>query len=498
MKYKSKMLSVFFLLLLCLTQTSCAQPVPEAPEPLLLNNAKGENSHLNGIGQILRGTRRYCTAFLLDTRDGDSNAQGPAYVLTSAHCASLRMGTAVDAPYQGQVQFNYFQDTLEGAKRYEIQKVKWASLAGTDVAIMQLESSLETLLDDGINPLKTASAAPDSPMQVQVIGAPASAPGLRLSTCTQEQADTTLIKFSTVHTRYQKQNCKGIEPGSSGSAVLDATTGEVTGVMSGTTYGITADDLCFWHGLCGNRDSRSILPDQASQSFAADYLMSCFTEGRFNIDASWCRLKPNFDFRSRNHTDIALHKTPAASDIKTPAWGIQYSMNTNFYRSKTVRDAQDCYSPAHYNDAVSTLGGMIDTPIGREAGLYYLCVVGTDSVEQQLTVGSLENVQILAARLVDAVASRLPEPTPEITPDADYLLIKYRETDDRNNWTQIYAGPVGATDCAVVDPMSYTKIGDSFLVPLDALPLTLCSYTMDRNLSTSEVRTDLLQRSGTD
>ncbi|MBP5952079.1 hypothetical protein ACIOV9_24390 [Pseudomonas iridis] len=67
-------------------------------------------------------------------------------------------------------------------------------------------------------------------------------------------------------------------------------------------------------------------------------------------------------------------------------------------------------------------------------------------MEQQLTVGSLENLQILAARLVDAVTSRLPEPTPEITPDAGYLLIKYRETDDRNIWTRIYAGPVGATD----------------------------------------------------
>ncbi|MFJ7316178.1 trypsin-like peptidase domain-containing protein [Pseudomonas sp. NPDC098747] len=498
MKYKSKILSIFSLLLLCLTQTSCAQPVPEASEPLLLSNAKGENNHLNGIGQILRGDRRYCTAFLLDTRDGDSNAKGPAYALTSAHCASIRMGTAVDTSYQGQVQFNYFQDTLEGAKRYDIQKVKWASLAGTDVAIMQLESSLETLLDDGINPLKTASTTPDNPTQVQVVGAPASAPGLRLSACTQEQANTTLIKFSTVHTRYQKQNCKGIEPGSSGSAVLDATTGEVTGVMSGTTYGIPADDLCFWHGLCGNHDSRSILPDQASQSFAVDYLMSCFTDGSFNIDASACRLKPNFDFRSRTHTDIALHKTPADSDIKTPNWDIKYSMNTNFYRSKTVRDARSCYSPEHYNGAISTLGGMIDTPIGREAGLYYLCVVGTDSVEQQLTVGSLENIQVLAARLVDAVERRLPEPTPEFTPGADYLLIKYRETDDRNIWTQIYGGPVGTTDCAAIDSMPYSKIGDSFLVPLDALPLTLCSYTMDRNLSTSEVRTDLLQSSGTD
>lgn len=494
MKFIYKAFITLTLTTLTLTSVSCANTFPEASEPLLLINLDGQNDHLNGIGQIYIGDRRYCTAFLLDTRDANNNATGPAYILTNAHCASIRVGTAVDTAYYGQMQFNYFHDTLAEARRYDIHKVKWASLAGSDIAILELNHDLASLIDDGINPLKAAAIAPDEPRQVKVIGAPSSAPGLRRSTCTQEPADTTLIKYLAVHTRYQKQDCKGIEPGSSGSPVMDVDTGEVTGVMSGTTYGIVADDLCFWNGLCGPRESRSLLPDQASQSFPIDYLLPCFNNGRFNIDALVCPLKPNFNFRTRSVTDIALHKVPIAPSEATPNWAMKFSMNTDFFRYKSVRDAQTCYFPEHYSNPISTHSAVINAPIGREAGLYYLCMVGVDSAEQQLTVRSLKNAQILSARLVSPVSIRLPEPAPVLSPGNEDLLIEYRKNEDRNIWTRVYAGPANTTDCSTIDPKNYSKIGDSFLVPNGALPLTLCSYTEDRNLSTSDVRTDDLPR----
>lgn len=494
MNYRSKLTKTLALLTTILTLTSCAHAFPEPAEPVLLDNANGQNNHLNGIGQIIKGDRRYCTAFLIDTRDTDNKANGPAYILSAGHCASIWIGTITDKAYQGQIQFNYFQDTLADAKRYDIQKVKWASLAGTDVAVMQLTTSLQAVIDDGITPLKIAHTAPDKPARVNVIGAPLNAPGLRLSSCTQESTDATLIKSLTVHTDYQKQDCKGIEPGSSGSPVVDTATGKVTGVMSGTTYGITADDLCFWHGLCANPPRQSILPDQASQSFPIDYLMSCFADGHFNMDAPACSLKPDFNFRARNNADVTLYKMPDIDDEKGPAWNIRFSMSTNYFRFKTVRNARACYLPEHYSGPIKTSTGLINESIGSEAGLYYLCLMGVDSVEQQLIEGKLRNAQILPARLVNPGGIRLPEPAPQIKPGTEDLLIEYPESTDRNIWTQIYVGAMDSTDCAAIDSRSYSKIDDSFLIPNDALPLTLCSYTMDRDFNTSAVRTERLQK----
>lgn len=494
MNYTSKITAIIAFPAIIFALTSCSYAVPAPAEPVLLNNSLGQNNHLNGIGQIFKGDLRYCTAFLVDSRDSENNANGPAYILTNGHCASIWIGTVADRSYEGQIQFNYFQDTQLEGRRYDIQKINWASLAGTDVAVMQLNSSLQAVIAAGINPLKAAPKAPEQLTQVTVIGAPSSAPGLRLSSCTQEPANTTLIKYLTVHTDYQKQDCKGIEPGSSGSPVIDIATGEVTGVLSGTTYGISTGDLCFWHGLCAKPDRRAVLPDQASQSFPIDYLMPCFSEGRFNMNAPACSLKPEFNFRARTNSDVTLYKAPQKEYKKSPAWDVNFSMSTKFFRFKTVRDAHACYLPEDYSNPINLSTGLVDAPIGSMAGLYYLCLVGVDSVEQQLIAGELRNTQILPARLVNPGGISLSEPAPHIKHGAEELLIEYRQTTDRNIWTQIYVGAVDSTDCAGIDSRSYTKIGDSFLVPNEALPLTLCSYIMDRDFNTSAVRTEILQK----
>lgn len=494
MNHKTKGLVAALLLVTLFSQTSCSYTVPEPSEAVLLNNSNEQYAHWNGIGQIMIGSRRYCTAFLLDTRDPSNKSDRPAYIVTSGHCASLGTGTAADTPYQGQVQFNFFEGNIAQGKRYDIRRVNWASLANTDVAVMELDTPLKALLDDGITPLKPASSAPDKPVGVKVIGAPSVAPGLRLSECTLEPSNTTLIKNLTVHTHYQKHDCKGIAGGSSGSPVLDAGTGEVLGVLAGTTYGVSKDDLCFWHGLCGNEEKKSILPDQASHSFPVDYLAACFIDGRFDIDASTCTLKPHFNFRSRTNADVALHKKPISVHETTPTWGVDFSMSTNYYRFKTVRDAHACHRAHGYSDVISTVITKIDEPIGREAGLYYLCLVGVNSPEQPFTTGLFRNTQILTARLVTPVQTLLPEPSPSITVEDEFLYIKYGEKEDRNIWTQVYTGPAQGTDCAAIEPRDYENIGSGFFAPVEALPLTLCSYMQDRNLSTSKVRTDLLQR----
>ncbi|QJI42883.1 trypsin-like serine protease [Pseudomonas sp. ADAK2] len=493
MHTKITALSFFALATLSLSFGTFAQTIPESPEAVLLSNKDGQNNKWNGIGNIFKDGRRYCTASLLDTRNVSQTATGPAYILTNAHCASIVSGAISNVPYKGQVQFNYFHDTLEGAKRYDIEKVSWASLASSDVAILELKTSLDTLLKDGITPLKLATTAPTKRDLVHVIGSPGVAPGLRLSTCTQEPSKIVIVKWVTVLTDYLQQDCKGIAPGSSGSPALDASTGEITGVLSGTTNGLSPDDQCFWHGLCDG-DKTSFIPhDQATQSLPVDFLSYCFTNERFNIDAQRCTLKPNFEFKSERNADITLHKKPVDRHDKAPTWGVDFSMSTAFYRFKTVRDAHACYSSDQYSGAISTANARIDATIGREAGLYFLCLIGVESAEQRPSAGLRRNTQILTARLVEPVAPQPPEPTYILENYGYYLGVKLREEISRSIWTQYYVGPVGETDCTKIDRQDYKRADTGFVVRMDSLPRTLCSFTTRSDLNTSSVRTDLLE-----
>jgi hypothetical protein len=494
MAFKLLAVKICTLAALSLPHIAYSEKLPESPEPVLLSNADNQYKHWNGIGKIFLDGAAYCTASLLDTRGYTNTTNGPAYILTNGHCASIIAGTAANTLFKGQMQFNFFHDTLEGGKRYDIYRVNWASLASSDVAIMELNTSLDAVMKDGITPLKLATVAPTKPGAVQVIGAPAIAPGLRLSNCTQEPTKTTLVKYMTVHTDYQKQDCKGIAPGSSGSPVLDAVSGEITGVLSGTTYGVSPDDLCFWHALCADTKTKSILPDQASHSFPVSHLSDCFNSGRFNIDAVRCTLKPNFNFKSAKNTDIQIHKKPVNRIDPTPTWDLDFSMSTPFYRFKTVRDAQACYSPAHYSGVTSTANGKVSAPIGRETGLYYLCLLGVESADQRPSAGLERNTQIYPARIVEPVLDKLPKPTIRTEPWGGTLLVLFREKQDRSVWTHYYLGPVSETNCADIDLQAYRKTEVAVAISNHSLPRTMCSFTMDRNLSTSDIRTDIFER----
>ncbi|WP_309674992.1 serine protease [Pseudomonas sp.] len=493
MNYKSIARTTIPLIALTFSLASCAYTVPEPPEPLLLSNADGQYTNWNGIGGTFKNNYRNCTASLLDTRDATGTSTGPAYLLTNAHCASIISGTAADTPFNGQVQFNFFHDTMEGAKRYDIHKINWASLASSDVAILELTDSLDTLLKDGITPLKLASKAPAEPRPIQVPGAPGIAPGLRLSTCTLEPTNTTLIKHLAVHTDYQKHDCKGIAPGSSGSPVLDAATGEIIGVLSGTTYGISTDDLCFWHALCGNNQKTSILPDQASHSFPVDYLSYCFTNGRFNAHAQFCTINPNFNFKSKRNADITLHRKPVDHNDQTPVWNVEFSMSTAFYRFKTVRDAHACYLSDHYSRPISTANAKIDAEIGREEGLYYLCLVGVESADQRPSIGLRRNTQILSARLTEPTFATLPEPNVTFRFSEKYVSVDWFEKPSRSIWTRFYDNNLGERNCADVDRREYAQTDNGLVIPLEFLPVSFCSYIEDRNFNTSEVHTVLVQ-----
>ena len=73
------------------SQAACAGGTIGAPESVLLKNADGQYNHWNGIGKLFYNGSSSCTASLLDTRNNDNKATGPAYLLTDGHCPCADM-----------------------------------------------------------------------------------------------------------------------------------------------------------------------------------------------------------------------------------------------------------------------------------------------------------------------------------------------------------------------------------------------------------------------
>ncbi|VVN76060.1 trypsin-like serine peptidase [Pseudomonas fluorescens] len=461
---------------------------------MLLENHQGKYNHWNGIGQLFKDNQPICTASLIDTRDEENNALGPAYVLTAGHCVSLylpRPGAV--HPFEANVKFNFFNDTQHDYKSYTIQTANWASLMGTDIAILELTSSLSTLLEDGITPLELTRDAFTAPVDILIVGAPASLPesGLRVAACLQEPTAATLVENWWTYPDTLKNTCKDIRGGSSGSPVLDRKTGSIVGVLFTSTYGSTPDQLCFENTPCEVKNGKPEWVPETHYSHAIDYLPDCFVKGVFNSGLSSCTLEPGFKLSIGDYLPLRYTTVPSDDSQGAPTWGLSFSTDTPSYRFKSVRDARECSSAHYYSQVISSTEALIDTPTGREAGLYFLCVLGVESAEQTPTAGLLRNAWISPAQLVEAEPVRLPEPT--ITLGADW---NYRVT-----WhfsyplyaeSYYYAGPADKTNCSDVKIEEYILVTQPVTFTAEQLPLTLCSYGTDYDSRPSAIRTDLL------
>ena len=66
----------------------------------------------SGVGLLSLQSGATCGAALLDTRNRQGPATGPAYLLTSGHCVLFQYGSArTNLPLNASVTFHYFHDT---------------------------------------------------------------------------------------------------------------------------------------------------------------------------------------------------------------------------------------------------------------------------------------------------------------------------------------------------------------------------------------------------
>ncbi|WP_458129030.1 trypsin-like serine peptidase [Pseudomonas sp. Z2-11] len=453
----------------------------------ILNNKDGSHDHWQGIGRFstMNGN---CTATLLDTHDPSGTMPTPAYVLTSGHCTELTNANIVtNKPILGLMQFNYFADTAPYLT-YPMKKIAWRSIQGVDMAIIELDVSLQTLLKDGIQPLGLATERPVDGTDVLIVGAPVHDQNtLRLAACTLQPAQE-IVEGRWVWRNTLMTRCEDLKGGGSGSPLLERRTNKIIGVIGTGNLTIQAHP-CEQHAPCTPvGDSYKAIPDDVYGN-PTDFLSRCFVEGLLVQDVnSSCPLYPVFSVSAaadspQRYVRIGK-KDDGSPDI--PTWNYHFTINTPFYRHKTVRTAMDCERPQDYSGVTSAQDAFINTGIGDQVGMYFLCIVGVDSADQRPSEGLINNVLSLPVEILD----NAPTAQPELSFTAGVQLSTAANELPHRTYAYKF-GPTESTDCSDKTDYSNIEYIDAWLDNSD-LPGKLCTIAYDISRQASEPRMDIL------
>ncbi|WP_248745394.1 trypsin-like peptidase domain-containing protein [Pseudomonas sp. MWU12-2037] len=503
------------------------------PPPAFVSNFDGRFNKWSGIGRIKNQSQALCTASLLDTRTPDTAADAPAYIVTSNRCLHQdNREIQKDQPIVGTVSFNYFEDSIEQLKLYKLKTLRWSSSAGIDLAIIELEKPLATLLAEGIEPLKLATTEPRPRSDILALGVPEWAT-LQVSACTH-LASAEILEQPWVWRSTMKNRCRGITAGSFGGPLLDRESGELFGIIATTTHETREEKQCLAGTPCETTQGQPDWQPGTNYGSSLAFLNRCFIDGRLTADPHECDLYPTTSISFENPQPIQQYfvASPNGNSDIIPNWKAPLRLSTPFYRFKTVRRATDCEDPAHYGPALPSLSAMIDLPIGPQTGIHMLCILGMETQTPQHPPARMKGALTLAVELAEPGPARSPDMSIELdrTLLGTYAVIWQHNPPFYARYEYKY-GPARSTDCQdkagfVEIPPPLEEEEEDVLLPVDPdippavelvkktikvridelpngqykelfsvyrEPIKLCTRAYDQANQVSPVRTDILR-----
>ncbi len=443
----------------------------DATEPgALVLNADGSNDQFSGVA-MLRGASA-CTGFLVDTGAPDA----PAIVLTNGHCVGVFDSTTVmvdDSSSPTSVVFNAFVDTQDQAVQLQAPTVRWATMRGTDLAVLELDETLGDLQARGLRAYRLAPPA-EVGARITVIGAPVSGVEpeelfLRRVDCRVLRGATRLLEWRWVWDAAQPNSCRGILGGNSGSPVFDAA-GDVVGIINTTTIGAPVGGECDLGRPC------EIGPDgpvqQADTSYAqpVDGVLDCLVDGRFVLGGA-CLLEPGDPLMVSQLARYGRSPWNWSAEVTAPGFE-QVVVKTGPIGRTDCRVADGYGAP----QAPATFDGPMPDADGTEV----LCVAG---------IGPDGAAVLAAAGFAVAATDTVPPTAPielAVNGDAEwgYLVEPIFNPPELSDYLLAF-GPAGSVDCA--DESAYFPYRR---VPINVdpsmVPATVCVIGFDNARNQTE------------
>lgn len=240
MTFNFKNLALYLVLLsVSVSCTDTLQTVdPELSEGLVdFKNPKFDN-RLIGIGQFIGPLS--CTATYIEVPF--QSLDSPAYIITNGHCANGAFEDNpiyLDIPISAEVVFKNIEGIPENQQiTFSTKKIAYATMKGTDLAIIELNHTNRELQKAGIMPLKLASEISEKGSAVHAFGYPLAFDKVGMRGSKGLLGESTMIaEFVWVWKDFYSVGMKDISTGSSGSPVFENLTKGVWGMINTTTIG---------------------------------------------------------------------------------------------------------------------------------------------------------------------------------------------------------------------------------------------------------------------
>ncbi|MCP2068743.1 trypsin-like serine peptidase [Pseudomonas laurylsulfatiphila] len=448
-----------------------------------LNNGNGKYDHWQSIGRVKINNGLTCSGTLIDTRSTTDEQDGPAYVLTSGHCTNLNDDKVLEnVDTTGQVIFNYFQDTIESSKPYQVIRINWSTIRGQDISILQLDQTIGQLISDGVRPLKLASKLPVED-DVLIVGAPQSSHVQRIA-CPREES-TSVIEGSWAWHEQIVSRCLDVVGGISGSPLLGRYNNEILAVVGTTTWG-SGQSVCFRGSPCEVVEGQVNKKPGTNYATQATGLLECFDGGQFNRQNTACPLGPAFTFATMLPTDLHIKLERDSSGQVIPwLWTQTFEVDRPFYRYKFTRTLEECAVTSGYSEAFkSNTSGHNEwrRELRDGAGMYLLCIIGQDQKSVAPGPFDARNAKIHWRWMMEEPNEFIPVYSINGPYESFFYVIRaYPATPYLDAYKYQYkAGPSGETDC--LDEQEYKEVPGSigtFVVNVEGGPMKVCLKTED-------------------
>jgi hypothetical protein len=261
-----------------------------------------EGKKYNGVGIIGYASDGFCTGFFLNTGGADSS---PAYAITNGHCYDG--STMLDAKEillnktsTLVFKLNYFVNNKNLVRPVRVRQVVYATMKGTDIAILELDTTFKQLVKEGFTPLTIEDVPPSTGEPIEIIGIPMTQilPARRFlhrSVC-QVGESVNLREDIYIWEKAIRHRCSALG-GMSGSPVISLKTNRVVGIhnTSVTDRALTRTE-CAEDRPCEVRsDGKLATFPHENYAQMVSNVPSCFDrKGIFNLNLPLCKLeKPN-------------------------------------------------------------------------------------------------------------------------------------------------------------------------------------------------------------
>jgi hypothetical protein len=264
------------------------QDSPESPGGLF-QRSQAAGTSLTAVGRTV-GLAEPCTAWLVDTGAPDD---ATAFAITSSRCVGHVDPASVVAGQDltdARVEFTAFAPLTTAVQpelvTAAIEAVEWASVRGTDLAVLRLGATTAELEGQGVRPIVPVAAL-DEGAEILVAGVPVEGiepdqQFLRGSRC-QVGTTSDVLEDGLLGQDAQASDCAGILGGSAGSPVFNPA-GEAVAMVTTTTIGATQETACALGLPCQVGDDGGIsVKEDTSYMLPVGELAACFPGGTFTL-----------------------------------------------------------------------------------------------------------------------------------------------------------------------------------------------------------------------